>query len=290
MTSLSCIHNKAPKLEFPTIVCDRELHKKLRDVPLFHLMNKSTNTAVIGPPGSGKSTLVQSMLKTKKLFWRVFDTIYVFIPESSKHSCKDSIMDGLPEEQIIHDLTEASLLKVEQKARKNALCDPPKSTCVIFDDQQDAMTSTTAIKGALLRMMSNRRHNNCTIISILQSWKKLPKKCRAQLSDVFLYNVSREDLQTIHREIINKSKQEWEMAVQHYHTLIHSESLELNRSGQVNKRPHHFLYVNTDTGRWFVDFTELVTTQANDPFALDILDSTTENEKENEQPRKKIKT
>lgn len=261
MASLQIVKNTPPKLAFPNIVCDRELDSKLRNVPLFQLMNKSTNTAVIGPPGSGKSTLVQSMLKTKKLFWRVFDTILVFIPESSRKSCKDSIMDGLPEDQIISQLTEETLLKAEAKAKANAAADPPKSTCIIFDDQQDAMTSSTRIRDALLRLMSNRRHNYCTIISILQSWKKLPKKCRAQLSDVFLFNISREDFDAIYREVINKSKHEWEQVMRYYHDLIHTESMKLQETNEVNKRPHHFLYLNTDTTRWFVDFNELITQQ-----------------------------
>ena len=84
------IHNK-PKLKMPEFKVDEPLSKHLEDDPLLSNMNKSFCCGLIGKAGSGKTSLMVSFLQTPKKFKKVFNKIYVFMPNSSRNSMKKDI-------------------------------------------------------------------------------------------------------------------------------------------------------------------------------------------------------
>jgi GTPase SAR1 family protein len=88
------IHNK-PKLKMPEFKVDEPLSKHLEDDPLLSNMNKSFCCGLIGKAGSGKTSLMVSFLQTPKKFKKVFNKIYVFMPNSSRNSMKNKIFDVL---------------------------------------------------------------------------------------------------------------------------------------------------------------------------------------------------
>ena len=61
------IKNKhPPKLKVPEFTCDNNLFK-IEQSPL-HLLNKYHSIAFLGKPGSGKTSMIVSLLTNKKYF------------------------------------------------------------------------------------------------------------------------------------------------------------------------------------------------------------------------------
>ena len=84
------VHNK-PKLKMPEFKVDEPLSKNIDD-PLLSNMNRSFCCGLVGKAGSGKNSLMISFIQSpKKYFKKVFNKIYVFMPNSSRNSMKQSI-------------------------------------------------------------------------------------------------------------------------------------------------------------------------------------------------------
>ena len=93
------VHNK-PKLKMPEFKVDEPLSKNIDD-PLLSNMNRSFRCGLVGKAGSGKTSLMISFIQSpKKYFKKVFNKIYVFMPNSSRNSMKNNIFNVLPDEQF----------------------------------------------------------------------------------------------------------------------------------------------------------------------------------------------
>ena len=97
---LSIKKNNKPDLTICRMNCDNGLHKKLDEYDLTRFMNGHHTNLFIGKPRSGKTSLLYSLFKSKKLFKKVFQKIYLFQPSASRSSMTDNIFSVLPEEQI----------------------------------------------------------------------------------------------------------------------------------------------------------------------------------------------
>ena len=100
--------NKEPTLKLPKFSVDGCLDERLNEWELQGLMNKSNFTLFLGRAGSGKTSLMTGLLGTKVKkggFKKIFHTIIVFMPSSSRSSMKDNFFEKyLPENQIYDDL------------------------------------------------------------------------------------------------------------------------------------------------------------------------------------------
>ena len=97
--------NKKPLLPLCNFSCDTKLDAKLDEFDLTKFMNCHSVNLIIGKPGSGKTNLLFSLFKSKKLFRKVFDKIFLFQPSLSRASMKDKIFDNLADEQKFDELT-----------------------------------------------------------------------------------------------------------------------------------------------------------------------------------------
>ena len=70
--------NPAPELPAIKMKCDGGLHKKLNKYEITSYMNKHATNLFIGRPGSGKTSLITSMFKSKELFYHVFNHLFKF--------------------------------------------------------------------------------------------------------------------------------------------------------------------------------------------------------------------
>ena len=59
--------NKAPKLKHCKMNCDSGLHPKLDNYEISKFMNCHATNLFIGKPGSGKTSLVVSLFKSKEV-------------------------------------------------------------------------------------------------------------------------------------------------------------------------------------------------------------------------------
>ena len=92
--SIEIKKNKELILDIPEFTCDNNpLGEHLNKYEILAHLNSFRFTAIIGKPGSGKTSLLISFLTgkgKKKVFRKVFDHIHLVMPKSSRESMKNN--------------------------------------------------------------------------------------------------------------------------------------------------------------------------------------------------------
>ena len=237
--SITIQQNDKPDLDVCKMVCDRPLHKKLDDYDLTRdCLNKASTNLFIGKMGSGKTNLIYSFFKSKKLFDKVFHNIYLFQPPHSRASMKDKLFqNGIPDNQIYDELDYESLKTVADEIEEE---DSKYNNIIIFDDQTVALKNKETLK-LLKRLIFNHRHLNLTIYFLVQTYHSVPKEIRRLFSNIFCFRVSREELETIFSEVVEKRKNQF---------------MEIAK--KVFDKKYNWLMINTDSQRIFKMWDELI--------------------------------
>jgi len=231
-------HNDPPKLNKPTFSVDGKLHEKLDEYEITSLMNKHNVTLFLGRGGSGKSTLLISFLKSKPLFKRIYHKIILFCPPNSRGSINNDFWGkNLEPEDIYDELTLESLQEAYDIAQANR--DEGLRTLIIFDDQQKQMKGEC--EKLILHMINNRRHASLSMWLACQNYISIPKQVRQNLTDMFIFKVSKVEMSNIFTEHLEVNKEIFEKL-----------------QNMLFKVPHEFFYINTLTGRMFSNWNELV--------------------------------
>ena len=227
--------NKAPKLEHCKMNCDSGLHPKLDNYELSKLLNCHSTNLFIGKPGSGKTSLVVSLFKSKKVFYEVFHNVYLFQPSQSRASMEDDIFESIPNKY--DELTYENLEEVMNQIKEE---DPEYCNCIIFDDQ-GAYLKNKETKKLLKSLVFNRRHLRTSIFFLCQTFLSVDADIRKLFSNLFIFRVSKKELEKIFEELVEESK-----------------DLILPISKLVFKEKYNFLFINTDSGRLFKNWDEIL--------------------------------
>jgi len=197
-------------------------------------MNCHSVNLIIGKPGSGKTNLLFSLFKSKKLLKKVYDKIFLFQPSLSRASMTDKLFDSLPEDQKHDELTLDNLSLVD------SMLETDGNNCIIFDDQT-AYLKDNEIRKLLKEMVYNRRHKHLSIYFLVQTWFSVEKDLRKLFTSMFIFRVSKNELTNIFEEVVEQKKE-----------IIN----DLSRL--VFDVPYNFLFINTDSGRLFRNFDEII--------------------------------
>jgi len=227
--------NKAPKLEVIKMNCDSGLHNKLNNFEISKFMNTHSTNLFCGKPGSGKTSLVTSMFKSKELFNKVFNNIYLIQPPHSRGSMKDDIFDSI--DRKFDDLNVENLTTILDEIKDE---DSKYSSCIIFDDVTSSLRDKNVVK-LLRQIIFNRRHLRTSIFFLVQTYLSLEPQIRKLFSNLFIFKVARKELQKIFEE--------------HFE---HDDDLANPISKLVFDEPYNFLFINTNTGRMFKNFDEIL--------------------------------
>lgn len=227
-----------PEVKLPVVTCDKELHLKLRNVPMLSLCNKSFNMVVLGNPGSGKSSLINGWLNTREYWYKCFHQVLVFMPEKSRKSIRGGPLDTIPDEQIFSDLNPTTLAIAENMLKKEWW------TLIIFDDVQEHFKGDC--EKQLARMAANRRHNNLCMVFIAQSYKKISAIVRRLFSDLVIFRVSKQDMRILYDDMFDLSKEQWT-------DLMRLYNKECKNPENTNR---NFLYYNIESQRIFLGNTD----------------------------------
>ena len=234
------IHNK-PKFKMPEFKVDEPLSKHLDDDPLLSNMNKSFCCGLIGKAGSGKTSLMVSFLQTPKKFKKVFNKIYVFMPNSSRNSMKNNIFDVLPEDQLFEGVSYEILSEVYERLLEST--EDNHKSLLVFDDVQSYLKNKE-VEVNLLHIIANRRHLRCSFFIIAQNYNKIPKNIRQSFTDIFLFNVGKEEYINIFEENINLSKDDFSKVLTEYRSIKKTES-------------NSFIYIH-DKDKIFINWNEII--------------------------------
>lgn len=231
--------NKAPKLRLPQFTVDKELSNKLNDFELTKLMNKHNFTLFLGRAGSGKSSLLISLLQTPSIFKSVYHTIILFCPPNSRASIQNDFWSQhLPEEQIFDELTLESLQNAYDIAQLNA--HEEFKTLIILDDVQKYLKDNE-IQKLLLHMVNNRRHAQLSIWMACQTFISIPRQVRQGLTNLFVFKVSKIEMENIMREAVE----------------IDNEAFNKILNIAYNKL-HDFIFIDTNSKRIFLNWDEIL--------------------------------
>lgn len=232
--SLELIINKKPRLEAMEMLCDKKLSSRLDKYELTKFLNCHSTNLLIGKPGSGKTTLLISYFD--KLLRGCYNNIYLFQPSHSRASMKRDIFSEIPEDQKFDDLSYENLSSVLERIKDD---EQEYSNCIIFDDM-GAYLKNNDIRKLLKEIIFNRRHYHISVYFLCQSYLSCEKDIRKLFSNVFIFRVSKNELDTIFDELVESKKE-----------------LKYPLSKMVYDKPHQYMFINTDTQRVFKGFDEI---------------------------------
>ncbi len=242
--SIKIKQNSPPPLKMPSFKCDYKLHKKLDDYELTSLLNKSNFTLFLGRPASGKTSLALSLLDTPQLFKRCFHKIYVFMPSHSRASLHNNIFEQLPHEQLYDTLDAENIDDVFDNIEQNS--DEGMSSLIIMDDVQVNLKDKYVSK-RLLEIVANRRHLKTSVWLLAQTYKSIPRQVRQVITNLFVFKVSKGEMENIFNEQI-------ELFKDHFQTILST----------AYREPHNYLFIDTATQRIFKNFDEIILDEDSD--------------------------
>jgi KaiC/GvpD/RAD55 family RecA-like ATPase len=223
----------------PEFLCDYPLTEHLKNYPQFSYMNVFNTTAILGKPASGKTSMLISMLSQKgkeKIYNKVFDYVYVFMPTQSRNSLKKNIFEKHSEDRLFDELTLENLQKIYDAVEENSL--NKKTSLVLYDDVTSSLKSND-IQFLLKKMSYNRRHLKLVQIFLIQSWMAVPLTIRKLFSNLIVFK---------------PAKLEWEKVVEE--TIEQEKDVALGLL-DLYKKPHDYLFINITNQKIFYNQDEV---------------------------------
>lgn len=235
--SITIKKNVKPTFEMIEMLCDKPLSKSLDKYEMTKYLNCHSTNLLIGKPGSGKTSLMLALFH--KLLRGCYHNIYLFQPSHSRASMKKDIFEELPDEQKFDELTFDNLNGVLESIKAEPEC----NHCLIFDDM-GAYLKNNDIRKLLKEIIYNRRHYHISIYFLCQSYLSCEKDIRKLFSNIFIFRVSKAELETIFNEVV-ESKKDYIYQIAQI----------------VFDKPHQYLFINTDSQRLFKNFDEIIITE-----------------------------
>ena len=232
--SITIKHHKKPILDVCKMTCDKALDKKLDNYEMTKFLNCHQSTVIIGKPQSGKTSMIYSLFKSKKLLKNVYDKVFIFQPEASRASMKDKLFDKIPDDQKFNELSLENLESMQENL------DPEGNNCIIMDDQ-GAYLKNGEIRKKMKELMFNRRHLHVSIFFLVQTWFSIEKDIRKLFSNVIVFRVNKNEMETIFSEVVESHKDDIGEIVK-----------------VVYNKPYQYLFINVDSQRQFTNFNELI--------------------------------
>lgn len=237
--SIQIIENKKPKLARPNFLVDGKLEPRLDEYEVTKLMNKSNFTLFLGPAGSGKTSMIVSLLNTPQLFKRVYHTVYLFMGKNSRDSIKGSFFDKqIPPEQIFDELTAETLNEVYDRIRLDS--EEGYLSLILMDDVQRQMKDKDVEK-MLLHIVNNRRHLKTSIWCANQNYINIPRPVRLGLTNIFCWKVKKREIENLLTEQIEIQKDKFDDVLR-----------------VCFKESHDFMFLDSSSQRIFSGWDEII--------------------------------
>jgi hypothetical protein len=222
--------------EPPGMTVDNPISDRISDP----LPNTASFLGFIGAPGSGKSSLMMSMLTNPSFYHKAFHHIFFVCPASSRSS-----ISGNPWEKHdplkLHDELNQQVLNLVLEYSKTASHEK-QFTLLILDDC-GAELKNKEVEKMLKRLVWNRRHLRLTIWIMSQSFIAMPLSIRKSLSHCVMFRPrNKRETEAIFSELLFFPNEMREAIVQH----VFPEN-----------DTHGFLFMNTNTGNIYKRFNLL---------------------------------
>lgn len=196
--------HKPYELKPPKFICDKKLKD---DVPApYHLLvNGYRFITILGRPGSGKTSMLISLFRDKKLLKRCYNNIILVIPRESLNSLskKDNIFKDIADEKFFTSLTDIDAIREMVKF----YAEEGENSCIIIDDQTSYLKDAY-IQKILSDIVFNRRHYRCSIMLLSQVYNSIPLKIRKLINIcMIMYKPSKKETQDIFEELLEHKEE-----------------------------------------------------------------------------------
>lgn len=167
--------------------------------------------AMIGSPGSGKSSLLLSLFRDRNYYKKKFNNIFLITPENSFTSVENHPFKN--HQHVYHDLNNDVLENIYEhlmQIKTDNIADgfEMESSVMIIDDFASELKDKTLI-GILKRFCTKSRHLGCSIIFTLQAYNLFPLVLRKMLTNVTLFKPKNKvELESVRKELINMNEQD----------------------------------------------------------------------------------
>ena len=202
------------------------------------LPGKHTCSYFVGGPGSGKTSLLYSLLHSckPKFFRKYFDTINIWSPSLHTSSKSWRVQPECIKTEYNESEIEEVLSELDNKD-KNLL---------LLDDMIASINRSG--KGVLRTLFFNRRHRGITLFLTSQRYNLLDLSLRTNLSHLFIWNTSKAELLLIFEEKISGLDKETWLALCDF----------------VFQEPHTFLYIQlVPSLKYYKNFEPIMISQEN---------------------------
>jgi hypothetical protein len=149
----------------------------------------------------------------------------------------DKLFDSLPADQLYEELDFDNLNEVMSKCKAS---DDKENNCIIFDDMSAYLKDVTILQ-QLKELIMNRRHLHVSCYFLSQTYKSVPKEIRKLFSNIFLFRVSKHELEDVFSELIEQRKDD-----------------VLAISKLVFDKPFQYLFINTDSQKLYKCWDEII--------------------------------
>lgn len=191
--------------------------------------------ALIGKPGSGKTTLLRQLLLEPDLLFQKYEYVFILSPSIEEFPFvmnSDSMTNKFDMNWIY-----TKLKGIKEKKHVNIL--------LVIDDYVSYLRELRN-DPYLMSLFFNRRHivTNGTISIIItsQRYMSIPHNIRSTINILFLFPMTRKDLETVWTEHINMSRKKF----------FSLSSLE----------DHKFLVCNIQDSKYYLEFDRVVFSQS----------------------------
>ena len=202
---------------------------------------------MIGSGGSGKSSLLLSMFKSRSYYRSKFDNIWLFVPQSSymsvvKHPFKDhsSVMHELTIDYL-NDIYE-TLNNIKEDCIEND--EPLETSLIIIDDMANVFKDNELVQ-VLNKMIIKSRHLSVCWIFTLQSYNLMNLTIRKQFTNLSIFKP--------------KNNKEWEVLVSELINMNKDNAMKLY--DYVFDKNYQHLDIDSVEGKLAKNFHELQITE-----------------------------
>ena len=235
---MEIIKLKKPNLPPTKMICDGCIHAKLEQYELTKYLNQHSTNLLLGKPRSGKSSLMWSMLKSKKMLNKVYDNVYLFQPSHSRESIKNNIFKKHSKDKMFDELSFTDLYNVVERIKGT---DKDENNVIIFDDQSAYLKNKDTLQ-LFKELIFNRRHLRTSIFFLNQTFMSVPKELRRLFSNVFLFKVGQNELTNVFNELVEEDN------VRKLQSVI---------AKRVFDKQYNYLFINTDNQDFFKGFDRI---------------------------------
>lgn len=204
---MKVIEHKEYKLVNPKFLVDFDLNENNVYYPFKHFTSGYRFISMVGKSGSGKTSMLISLISNKQVFKKIFNNVIVYMPKHSRQSLKKNIFDENLDSSKLFDCLSVKNLSIGYEMIKLFAAND-ENTLLVLDDCGSYLKDFT-VNQLLFDLVSNRRHYHTTIIMLVQVYNSIPMNLRKGITDIVVfYKPNINEITNIFEELLEEKNKD----------------------------------------------------------------------------------